>query len=207
MIRNIVFDMGGVLIRFDTDVFLDRYDLCPEERTLLLREIFLSVEWSMLDRGSLREKEMLETVYRRIPAGLHEAAQGLVLRWNEPLVPIPGMEELIRELKTAGYRIFLLSNASVRQHDYWPQIPGASYFEDTLISADVHLVKPQPEIYRAAVDKFGILPEESVFIDDNTLNIEAALNAGMHGIVFHQDVDELQRKLRQLGVPGADPFL
>lgn len=202
MIRNILFDMGRVLIRFERDLFLDRYDLRPEEKTLLLREIFLSVEWSMLDRGSLCEKEMLEIVCRRIPASLHETAQGLILHWDEPLMPVPGMEELVRELKAAGYHIFLLSNASARQHDYWPRIPGASCFEDTLISADVHLVKPQPEIYRAALDKFRILPEESVFIDDNTLNIEAALNAGMYGIVFHQDLEELRRKLREIGVPG-----
>jgi len=200
MIRNILFDMGDVLIHFDRDVLLNRYDLPPADRELLLREVLLSVEWSMLDRGSLHDAEMLAIVNRRLPERLHRAARGLVSEWDQPLVPVEGMEELARELHEAGYRLFLLSNASSRQHEYWPRIPGAAYFEDTLISADVHLVKPQPEIYRAALDKFGILAEESVFIDDNSLNIEGACNAGIHGIVFHLDAEELRRKLAEIGV-------
>ncbi len=201
MIRNILFDMGEVLVRFDTDLILDRFGPCPEDREQLQREVFRSVEWSMLDRGSLTDDEMLQRVYRRLPPELHRTAESLVRRWNDPIMPMPGMAQLCEELSRSGYRLFLLSNASTRQHEYWPSIPGASFFEDTLISADVHYVKPQPEIYREALRKFRIRAEESVFIDDNTLNIEAALNEGMQGIVFHQDTEELRRKLAELGVP------
>ena len=200
MIRNILFDMGDVLIHFDRDVFLDRYDLAGADRTLLLREVYLSVEWSMLDRGSLVEEDMVRIVCGRIPERLHETARGLIMDWEKPLLPVEGMQELAEELKERGYRLLLLSNAGPRHHEYWPAIPVSVCFEDILISADLHLVKPQPEIYREAIRRFGIVPEETVFIDDNTLNIEGALNEGLHGIVFHQDAEELRRKLRELGV-------
>ncbi len=200
MIRNILFDMGEVLIRYDTDIILDRYPLTGNDRELLSREVFQSVEWSMLDRGSLDDEKMLARVCGRLPERLHGIARSLVLEWDNPILPMPGMEEIVKALHKDGFRLFLLSNASARQHAYWPRIPGASFFEDTLISADVHLVKPQPEIYALALQKFGIRPEESVFIDDNTLNIEAALNAGMQGIVFHKDAQELRRKLAEIGV-------
>ena len=200
MIRNILFDMGDVLIHFDRNVLLNRYDLSPEDRECLMREVFLSVEWSMLDRGSLQDAEMLQIVYKRLPERLHRIARGLVSEWDQPILPMEGMEELTHELYAAGYRLFLLSNASSRQHEYWPRIPGSAFFTDTLISADVHLVKPQPEIYHTAIEKFGILPEESVFIDDNTLNAEGACNAGIHGIVFHQDAGELRRRLADIGI-------
>ena len=200
MIRNIIFDMGQVLLHFDTDAFLDRYELCMADRQLLLREIFQSVEWAMMDRGSLEENGLLEIAFTRIPERLHEIARGLVMEWDDPILPVEGMEELIRDLKAAGCQLFLLSNASIRQHEYWPRIPGSEYFTDTLISADVRLVKPQPEVYETAIRKFDVIPEECVFIDDNLLNVEAAQNAGMHGIVFHGDAAELRGKLRALGV-------
>ncbi len=64
---------------------------------------------------------------------------------GRPILEVDGMYELVKELKDRGYKVYLLSNASVRQHEYWPRIPAAELFDGKLISSDVHLVKPQPE--------------------------------------------------------------
>ena len=198
MIRNILFDMGEVLIRFDRKFFIDRLGVDPGDRELLMREVFLALEWAQLDWGSITDEEAVASICRRVPERLHEVVRKLVTLWDRPILPVEGMEELVRELKGRGFRIFLLSNASVRQHDYWPRVPGADCFEDTLISADVKCVKPLPEIYALAFRKFGILPEESLFIDDSAVNIEEARQSGMQGIVFHGDTAELRRKLCEL---------
>ena len=200
MIKNIIFDMGGVLIKFDRGIFLDKIGVVGEDRETLLREVFLSLEWSMMDRGSLTEKEAAERMCARLPERLHDKAHKLVDEWERPILPVDGMAELVRELKAKGYHIFLISNASYRQHEYWPLIPGYECFEDTVISADVKLIKPQPEIYLYAMYKFGIRPEESVFIDDAGPNVEGAVYSGLRGIVFHGDTGELREKLRALGV-------
>ena len=201
MIRNIIFDMGNVLIYYDPDAFLDRINLKnPEDRALLKREIYLSVEWSMMDRGSLTDDEAAEIMVKRVPEHLRESVHQLVNEWERPILPIKGMEELVRELKSNGYGIYLLSNASYRQHVYWPEIPASEVFDGTLISADVHLVKPQPEIYKLLCARFSLKEEECVFIDDSTGNAEGAVFSGMRGIVFHDDAQELRRKLRELGV-------
>ena len=84
--------------------------------------------------------------------------------------------------------------------NYWNRIPGHEYFDDLCVSAFHGFIKPQPEIYRCALEKFGVLAEECVFIDDVPANIEAALNIGMKGIVFHDDVKELRRKLAQMDI-------
>ena len=200
MIKNIVFDMGNVLIKFDRSIFLDKIGVFGEDREILLREVYLSLEWSMMDRGSLTDKQAAERMRRRVPERLHKAVDALTFEWERPMLPIDGVEELVRELKAKGYHLYLLSNASYRQHEYWPLIPGYECFEDTVISADVKLVKPQPEIYLYAMYKFGIRPEESVFIDDSTPNVEGAVYSGLSGIVFHGDTGELRGKLRELGV-------
>ncbi len=202
-IRNIIFDMGDVLIRFDREAFLNRHTAgcTPEERTLLLREVYLSPEWIMQDRGTHTPDETVQIVCERVPEKLHAAVRGLVCSWSQDILPVDGMKELVGELKGKGYGIFLLSNAALDLPDYWGRIPGHEYFDDLCVSAFEGFIKPQPEIYRRALEKFGVRAEECVFIDDVTANIEAALNAGMQGIVFHDDMKELREKLSKLGIP------
>ena len=78
MIQNILFDMGNVLIHFDRKVFLDRLDISQEDKQLLLREVFLSVEWVQMDRGTLTEPEAEVRMCRRLPEHLHPAVHNLV---------------------------------------------------------------------------------------------------------------------------------
>ena len=202
MIRNIIFDMGNVLLRFDREIFMNRHaaDCTPEERTLLLREVFLSAEWIMQDRGTHAPSETVEIICERLPGKLHKAVEGLVNWYIGDIMPVDGMANLIGELKQQGYKIYLLSNAAKDFPNYWNRIPGHEHFDDLCVSAFHGFIKPQPEIYTCALEKFGVLAEECVFIDDVPANIEAAMNIGMKGIVFHDDVKELRRKLAQMDV-------
>ena len=200
MIKNILFDMGNVLIRFDRKLFLDRLDVSEEDKELLLREVFASVDWAHMDRGTKTEAMALTSMRERLPKRLHQVAEQLTCHWDEPLIPIAGMYELVEELKNKGYGIYLLSNASVRQHDYWPRIAASRFFDGTLISADEHVVKPQPEIYQLCLRRFGLKAEESFFIDDVAANIEGALWCGLSGAVFYGDVTRLRKDLRAAGV-------
>ena len=200
MIKNIIFDMGNVLLKFDRNYFLDAVGVKPADRRTLMNNVYLSLEWAKMDRGSMTEAEAAASMCSRLPERLHEQAHLLVDRWDRPILPVEGMASLVRELKAAGFGIYLLSNSSYRQHEYWPRIPGSEYFDGTLISADVKYVKPEPEIYRLLYKKYGLIPEECVFIDDSAANIEGAERTGMPGIVFHGDAAELREKLRGFGV-------
>ena len=201
MIRNIVFDMGGVLIRFDRDFFMERLGVPEEDKRLLMREVFLAPEWVMIDRGTLTDKQAGEIMCARIPERLHEAVWKLVTFWDRPILEIEGMYELVEEVKGLGYGVYLLSNASIRQHDYWPRVPASRFFDGTLVSADVKLVKPMPEIYEKLLSTFDLDRDECFFIDDSTANIEAALYVGMHGTVFFNDMARLRGELRRAGIP------
>ena len=204
MIKNIVFDMGNVLLRFEPEYFIARLDVAEEDRGILLTEVFRSLEWARMDRGSLTEKQAVEIICQRVPERLHAAVHSLTDQWERPILPVEGSYELVEELKVLGYGLYLLSNASYRQHDYWPQIPCSEFFDGTLISADVKLVKPQPEIYRLLFEKFSLRPEECFFVDDYAPNVEAALCCGMSGAVFNAGVPALRKALRKAGVPVAE---
>lgn len=200
MIRNLVFDMGGVLMEFCPEKFVARVTDDAADAQLLLREVFASVEWACLDRGTMDDAQALAAMNRRLPARLHPAAQMLVSHWNEPVLPVEGMAALLRELKAKGLGLYLLSNAARRQHEYWPCVPGSEQFDGTFISADWLLVKPQPEIYRALYACWGLQPQECFFIDDSPQNVEGARMTGMEGAVFHGDVRELRGVLSARGI-------
>lgn len=204
MIKNILFDMGNVLIHFDRQAFLDRLDISEADKQLLLREVFLSVEWVQMDRGTLAEPEAEVLMCRWLPEHLHDAVHQVVSCWDEPMLPIAGMAELVEELKHNGYGIYLLSNASIRQHEYWPKIPGWQFFDGKLISADEKVMKPHPDYYLRAMDRFGLVPGECFFIDDVSANIEGAMYCGIPGAVFHKDVPLLRSQLRAAGIPVSE---
>ncbi len=204
MIKNIVFDMGNVLIRFSPADFIAREGITdPTDRQLILNELFQSVEWAQMDSGVLTEETAAPSILARFPDRLQEPVRRLLFSWAWPPDPIPGMEDLVRRLKQAGYGIFLLSNASKAQHKYWPDIPVSSLFDGKLISCDVGVVKPMPEIYRAFTQKFSLLSEECIFIDDAIANVAAAVACGWQGIAFHGDAEELERKLAAAGILPA----
>lgn len=201
MIRNIVFDMGNVLIRFDPSLFIEREGIVdPEDRKLILDELFNSVEWAQMDRGILEEKTAEPFILERFPERLHPVVSNLLHHWAIPGDEFTGMRELVAELKESGYGLFLLSNASTAQHRYWPLFPVSRYFDGKLISCDVKVVKPMREIYQIFTDRFLLNPEECFFVDDSPANVAAAITCGWNGVVFHQDAVQLRKKMRQLGI-------
>lgn len=193
--------MGNVMIHFDPDAFISRENITdPEDRALIMNELFLSVEWAQMDMGILTEETAEPLIMNRIPERLQPVVRELLYNWAIPRAEIEGMRELVTELKEAGYSVFLLSNASAAQHRYWPLVPVSAYFDGKMISCDVKVVKPMWEIYNLFTDRFMLNPEECLFIDDAPANVAAAIACGWQGIVFHGDADELRRKMRAFGI-------
>lgn len=200
MIQNIVFDMGGVLIDFDSRRYVSQAVSDPEDAELLRQELFVSEEWAHTDRGDMTYPQVEAAVCRRLPPRLHEAVHQVLNGWMSDIPPVPGTEALVQDLKKAGYRIYLLSNTCSAFHTFRKRIPALQWFDGVFASADWHLVKPEPEIYRAFFSHFGLVPGECLFIDDFPLNIEAAARQGMPGFVFHGDVKRLRVFLSEQGI-------
>lgn len=198
MIRNIIFDMGNVLIRYDPEYFIERSGIRdPQDKALLLKEVSHSPEWSLMDYGRLTEPEMEEYAYSRLPEHLHQAARDLIYHW-ENREPIPGMAELVRDCKKAGLGVYLLSNASFRQPDYWADIPGSEYFDGVMVSAFEGCVKPSAEIFRRLLERFCLKAEECLFVDDMPENVAGSKRAGIEGFVFQGDAAALRRAIPAL---------
>ena len=199
MIKNIIFDMGRVLVEFYPEDFLTKEGITDiAERELLLREIFHHEDWTNMDAGIMNEQEMYDEAVKRIPEHLHQTAHNLIFDWNDPIIPVKGMEDFVRECKEKGYGIYLLSNASVAQPVYWLRIPGHQYFDGTVVSALEKIMKPDVRIYHILLDRYGLKAEECLFIDDVARNINGAEKAGIRGYLFDGNVDKLRKYMSDL---------
>ena len=116
------------------------------------------------------------------------------------ILPVEGILELLQTLKKNGYRLYLLSNAAIRQHEYLARAEASKLMDGTLISADVKLLKTDPQIYQTFLKKFDLKAEECVFIDDTPINVEGSLYENMAGIVFNMNAYALKQTLCALGV-------
>lgn len=202
MIKNIVFDMGQVLVSYVRDQVCRVHIKDPQVRKDVSTSVFVSPEWILLDMGVMTEKEALKYMQDRLDTEekRREAAWCLE-HWHEyNMMPKEGMEELVRWLKAAGYGIYLCSNASLRLLQCYKEVvPAIDCFDGVLFSAEVQCMKPQKEMYRHLFSRFGLAAEECYFIDDLDLNIEGARRCGMDGYCFEDgDVEKLRSALESL---------
>ncbi len=119
--------------------------------------------------------------------------------------PIPATERLIGELKQAGYGLYVLSNMSREFIDFLRRIPVYAHFDGEVVSCEERVVKPERRIYEILLDRYGLAPEATLFIDDRRANVEAAAELGIGGFVFdHHDPELSCRRLRSMLLDDAN---
>lgn len=198
-IRNIVFDMGKVLVNYDSDLVCRHFITDEQERKLVNTAVFVSPEWLLLDMGLISDEEALNRIQQRLETEQSRTMARLCLEhWHEYCMqPVSEMEHVIRCLKENGYGIYLCSNASMRLLSCYRQvIPGIQYFDGVMFSAQEQCIKPQKEIYLRLFEKFSLLPEECFFIDDLQLNIDGAQACGMDGYCHNGDIEALRHIIK-----------
>lgn len=201
MIKNIVFDMGRVLVDYEGDKVCKLYIEDEAERRAVTATVFDSQEWLFLDMGLLTEEDALKRMQARLDTDhAKEMAALCFLKWHEVnMKPNKEMGKVVADLKNQGYGIYLCSNASVRLLTCYQMIPGIEHFDGILFSAEVKCIKPQKEMYEQFFERFDLNPEECFFIDDLPMNIEGAKACKMDGYCFADgDIDRLKEALSRL---------
>lgn len=199
-VKNIVLDMGNVLLTWDPEGLALRAAGNEEDAEALKRALFDTPEWGMIDAGTIDEEQLLRASLARAPERLHDTLRTLADRWPWWMAPIPGADDFARQVKEAGLGLYLLSNACRRFPGVLARQPFYARFDGVMVSAHEGIVKPDPRIYQRLCGRFSLLPEECLFVDDMAANVEGAEKAGMTGYLFDGDYQKLRERMRGLGI-------
>ena len=191
MIKNVVLDMGNVLLDFRPEYVMDQFCSSEEEKDVIRRELFEGPEWPLGDRGDIKDKDRYDMVKVRVPEKYHEALKNCALHWDICMDPLDGAKEFCEKVKEKGYKIFVLSNASDLFYVYFPKFLPLDFFDGVFVSSDYLMLKPDVEIYKTFLDKYGLKGEECLFIDDRQDNIEGAGKAGLNTFRFEGDYEKV----------------
>lgn len=197
MIKNIVFDIGNVLVGFIWEEFYRSFGYSEEIFEKLADATVRSPFWNEMDRGRLSDDELIEGFIRNDPSIEREIREALknvkgMIRRYDYAIP------WIKELKEKGYHVYVISNFAHKAHmDCIEALDFLNEIDGGILSYQVKLIKPAPEIYRLLCSKYDLKAEECVFIDDLPKNVEAARNEGMQGIVF-QTLEQAREELEAL---------
>jgi glucose-1-phosphatase len=198
MIDAIIFDLGNVLIEVREDVALQRLG----ERTgktprALADYVMLTPFVTQLARGELTPQRFFQIAAQDLEfTGTFDEFAWI---WSDIFAPIEPMIALAQSLQ-GRYRRYVLSNTNAIHADFFvPRYPFLRELDGWVFSHEVGLLKPDPQIYRLTLERFGLQPDRTVFIDDLAANAEGARAVGLHAI-HHRGFDNTCRELTKLGV-------
>lgn len=196
-IKNIVFDVGRVLVTYEPAQHLRNLGYDEPTRRSVMEAMFANPLWNENDKGVLTTKELIDAFVANAPEyekQIREAFQKI----DRTIELMPYSLEWILELKSRGYHLYIISNYGEYTYEKTKhKLKFLPYIDGTIFSFQYKMIKPDKQIYETLLEKFELQAEESVFIDDSLANIVAAKEAGFHGIHF-QSYEQAKMELDQL---------
>ncbi|MDD6467334.1 MAG: HAD family phosphatase [Erysipelotrichaceae bacterium] len=192
--QNIIFDFGNVIGRFDTDALLKT---CTRQSDEHLKQVIFH-NWACLDDGIISYDSYIEECLAMADPCEHASILEFFQTWYHSLEMIEEVNEWIPLLKKQGYRIYLLSNAPIIFEEHIDEYPIMQYFDGQVLSASIQMTKPHPEIYEYLLKKYQLDASQCFFLDDREENIQGAKASGIDGMVYHQNLDEIKRKIYEI---------
>ena len=191
--KNVVFDFGNVIGKFDGNYILEQFCESKEDRDILYPVIFKN--WAELDRGTIDYEANALEAEAGVPDRLKPTVRRFFRDWTSHVPPVEETYSLIRELEEQGYSLYLLSSAATYFAEWAAALDILKGFDGIVFSAPIRMAKPDAEIYQYLFQKYHLKPEECLFVDDLEQNIRAAEALGMDGIRFTGDTDAVRRML------------
>lgn len=199
MINTVIFDIGNVLAAFDWEGNLKKFSFPKEEYEAIADALFRSSDWNEMDRGVLTLEEVIQRFIRKEPK-YAEDIRKVVHSYSGMIRQYSYTKPLIRLLKEKGCKVYYLSNyGEFAVEQTQKELDFTEYMDGGLYSYEVKMIKPCRWIFEELIERYQIIPENTVFFDDNLVNVQAACEIGINGIPFFGYEDAIE-KLKELGV-------
>ena len=199
MIKNIVFDLGRVIYTYWPKEDMLSLGYSNAQADELMDCIFNSPTWLSMDRGIYNFQEGIARMCELHPQKAEDIRKVLESGWvDRAVTQMPESVDFFCEVKEQGYKTYILSNMISDVFDHLTH-RDANFFnkaDGIIVSGREKTIKPEPEIFKCLLDRYSLVPEETIFIDDMPQNITAAKELGIHGIVF-VSVEDCKLQLEQ----------
>lgn len=195
MIRNIIFDIGGVLLDFNPNTYLDKLNIEENKKKEINNAIFHTQKWKDCLNGLTNSYELIEYLTKKNPK--YEKEIRLILDKENLIYMLPPKRDMIKyykELKQKGYKIYLCSNITEDTYNYInSEFDLIQEADGAVFSCFENISKPNTKIYYELIEKYNLNIEESILIDDTKRNIISANDIGLKGILFSsiEDIKEI----------------
>lgn len=197
MIRNIVFDVGNVLMDFHPLPYVARLLGDEALAAQVVPLVFHSDEWLELDRGTITQAEAEGRITSRNPA-LAEPIRRVFDNWMPLMTPMEATVALLPRIRAAGYGLYYLSNFHELSWQWmWQQFPFFQAFHGGVVSYPLFVIKPEPGIYLELLRRYDLPAGECVFLDDREENVQAAEELGFHGLHVFPGADVAQLLIKK----------
>lgn len=202
MIKNIVFDIGNVILNFNIEEVLNKYTPDKKFRKFIKENIINSPEWlgyALIDTGYVKVEDAIKIVCDRTNHVNDFIVKDFWTTYINYAFIDNRVLDLLSKLKAKGYKIYLLSNINPYTYDFIKENSNLFTIVDGyVLSYQIHMVKPYRGIYEELLKKYSLIPNETLFIDDNVRNIKTALSLKIKGIRVRPDnYDDLVNKLKK----------
>ena len=178
MVKNLVFDVGNVLIGFRTFEMLSEHGLDEQRIRRFVSCVFEDPLWKQVDLGIMPFDELVREYCRRTP-DLEADILWLIDNADQMQVGRPRVWERVRRLKEKGFGIYILSNyGSYFYEKQFKHAPFMEWTDGAVISWQVNVIKPDPAIYQELLKRYGLAPADCIFFDDMEANIKTAGELG-----------------------------
>jgi len=204
MIKNIIFDIGNIVAYYDLEEALNVFAKNEEEKTFIMDNIVNSPEWSglgLVDIGLLSWDDIIKIIQDRTNNTHDELIEDYCHKHYNYLIVQESMLNLIKDLRNKGYKVYLLSNTNEDSVNYMKNSGLFESVDGYVLSYLENKVKPNQGIYKTLINRYNLVPEESIFIDDRLDNCETAKLLGMAAInAKPNDYNDLITKLNEKGI-------
>ena len=200
MIKNIIFDLGNVIINYNQKKIINNFTEKEEE---IYDEIFHAPEWTLMDLGDITNDEAIEIINKRNEFKYEKLTQEFLHEWYKKQPINRDIVEIAKILKNNGYNLFVLSNMANQTYEYFKNDEFFSLCTGIVISAHEHVKKPDEKVYRLLLDRYNLNAEECLFIDDDDSgkNYETANKIGIKGRrIMPNQAEDVKKLLLEFNV-------
>lgn len=201
--KNIILDFGGIILTVKMKEIVKKFTDSKEKQEFLLNNVVKSPEWieyGLIDTGYITKEDFINLVNDRTNNIHKDLVEDFINNYINHVYVDDKIIELIKNLKEQGYKIYLLSNT--QKYSYEKFIKDIEYlFDGITLSFKEHLLKPYNAIYERLIEKYNLVPEESLFIDDREDNISTANKYGIKGRkVERNSIEDIKKVLQEYNI-------